>query len=172
MGFADPIKNARSQVNIAHAFLKIIFAALVASTISCPAIADDDISGSAFVQDDSTLRISGNIIHLYGVYIPPTDRTCTTFIRPIPCGTRASLALDFKISGDSVHCTTMAINADGSLIGSCSAGGDNLSVWMLQNGWAVALQNAPYEYGAMERIAQFKGIGVWSTPVDTPRRRR
>jgi endonuclease YncB( thermonuclease family) len=163
-------------VKITHAFLKASYVALAAVLIafafSGHAMADDDISGSAFVQEDSTLRINGNIIHLYGIYIPPTDHTCTTFMRPMPCGTRASLALDFKITGDSVHCVTMGSNADGSLIGNCSAGGDNLSAWMLQRGWAVALSNAPFEFGAMEKIAQFKGLGIWGIPVDNVRRHR
>src|SRR4051812_24795020 len=125
-------------MKITHTLLKTPYATLIAAVIafmvSGHATADDDISGSAFVQEDSTLRINGNIIHLYGIYIPPTGNTCTTFIRPMPCGTRASLALDFKITGDSVHCMTTGSNADGSLIGNCSAGGDNLSAWMLQRG--------------------------------------
>ncbi len=134
--------------------------------------AGQEISSFAFVQEDGTLRVSGNLIHLYGIYIPPTDRSCYTFIRPVPCGTRASLALDLKISGDFVHCIPRATNPDGSITASCSAANDDLSAWMLQKGWAVALPDAPFEYTAMERIAQSRGIGIWGTPVDIIRRPR
>ncbi|HVK56558.1 MAG TPA: hypothetical protein VM532_16205, partial [Burkholderiales bacterium] len=65
---------------------------------------ETEISSYAFVQEDGALRVSGNVIHLYGIYIPPTGHTCYTFIRPMPCGTRASLALDFKIGVEFVHC--------------------------------------------------------------------
>ena len=150
--------------------LKALLAVLAqAATVHA---AGQEISSFAFVQEDGTLRVAGNLIHLYGIYIPPTDRSCSTFIRPVPCGTRASLALDFKISGDFVHCVPRATNPDGSITASCSAANDDLSAWMLQKGWAVALPDAPFEYAAMERIAQSRGIGIWGTPVDIIRRPR
>ena len=133
------------------------------------AVADGEISSFAFVQGDGSLKIAGNLIHLYGIYIPPTDQTCYTFIRPVPCGTRASLALELKISGDFVHCTPRATHPDGSITASCSAGNEDLSAWMLQRGWAVARPDAPFEYAAMEKIAQSKGIGIWGIPVDVRR---
>ncbi len=137
--------------------------------IECAA-AEAEISSFAFVQQDGSMRISGNLIHLFGIYIPPTDQTCSTFIRPVPCGTRASLALDFKVSGEFVHCIPRTGNPDGSITASCSAGNEDLSAWMLQRGWAVALPDAPFEYRTMERIAQSKGIGVWGLPLEIRRR--
>lgn len=149
-------------------------AALVALTpaLMRPARAQSEISSFAFVQQDGTLKVAGSLIHLYGIYVPPTDQTCYTFIRPVPCGTRASLALELKISGDFVHCNPTATHADGSVTARCVAGNTDLSAWMLQQGWAVALPDAPFEYTALEKIAQSKGIGVWGIPVDTLRRRR
>lgn len=130
------------------------------------AIADQEISSFAFVQDDGSLKIAGNLIRLYGIYIPPTAQACLAFVRPIPCGSRASLALDFKISGDFVHCMPRATNPDGSITANCTSGNDDLSAWMLQSGWAVALPDAPFEYVMMERIAQSKGIGIWGISID------
>jgi endonuclease YncB( thermonuclease family) len=76
------------------------------------------------------------------------------------------LALDFKISGDFVHCIPHYVNPDSSVIASCRSGNEDLSEWMLQRGWAVALPDAPFEYAAMERIARARGIGVWGIPVE------
>jgi endonuclease YncB( thermonuclease family) len=112
------------------------------------------------------LSVGGYLIQLYGVYIPPTEQTCSTFIRPMPCGTRAALALDFKIAGEFVHCAERAKNQDGSITASCSAGREDLSEWMLQRGWAVALPDAPFEYAVMEKIARSRGIGIWGIPID------
>jgi endonuclease YncB( thermonuclease family) len=135
------------------------------------AVAQSEISSFAFVQEDGSMRISGSVIRLYGIYIPPTDQTCNTFIRPMPCGTRASLALDFKTSGAFVHCLPRATHPDGSITASCTVDREDLSAWMLQRGWAVALPDAPFEYRTLEKIAQSRGIGIWGIPVDTLRRR-
>ena len=152
--------------------LNVLLAACAAMALVQPAAADREISSFAFVQEDGSLKIAGEHIRLYGIYIPPTGQTCNTFIRPVPCGTRASLALDFKISGDFVHCTLLATNPDGSITASCSVGNEDLSAWMLQRGWAVALPDAPFEYRTMEKIAQSRGIGVWGIPVEIIQRRR
>lgn len=151
---------------------KILPILLLSAMILPAARANPDISSFAFVQEDGTLKLGNYLVHLYGIYIPPTDQTCYTFIRPVQCGTRASLALDFKISGDFVHCAERSWNTDGSITASCSANGQDLSEWMLQNGWAVALPDAPFEYSTLERIAQTKGIGIWGIPVEPARKRR
>jgi len=151
---------------------KILSASLLGAMLLPYAHAHPDISSFAFVQDDGSLKLGNDLVHLYGIYIPPTDQTCTTFIRPMPCGTRASLALDFKISGDFVHCTERFWNQDGSITASCTANGQDLSEWMLQSGWALALPDAPFEYVALERIAQTKGIGIWGIPVERRGRKR
>jgi endonuclease YncB( thermonuclease family) len=144
-------------------------AASVAIATAPWAMADPEISSFAFVQEDGSLKVAGNLVHLYGIYIPPTAQACQTFIRPAPCGPRASLALGFKISGDFVHCMPRASNPDGSITASCRSGSEDLSEWMLQSGWAVALPDAPFEYSAMENIARSRGIGIWGIPVDVIR---
>jgi endonuclease YncB( thermonuclease family) len=161
-------------VNTGKQMLKILFATLtvLAALASLPwAAAQSEVSGITFVQEDGSMRISGSLVRLYGIYIPPTGQTCSTFIRPMPCGTRASLALDFRISGAFVHCLPRASNPDGSITASCTVDQEDLSAWMLQRGWAVALPDAPFEYRTLEKIAQSRGIGIWGIPVETQRRR-
>lgn len=154
---------------------KQILAALAGTAVAVAtvrsAIADPEISGFAFVQEDGALKLSGTLIYLFGIYVPPTEQSCYTFVRPPPCGPRASLALDFKTSGQLIHCAPIATNPDGSLCARCSSEGEDLGAWMLQRGWAVALQNAPAEYLTLERIAHAKNIGIWGRPLDLIRRR-
>jgi endonuclease YncB( thermonuclease family) len=156
---------------------KTLFSALAilavwAAVANLPrAAAQSEISSFASVQEDGSLKMSGSLVRLFGIYIPPTDQTCSTFIRPMPCGTRASLALEFKISGAFVHCQPRATNPDGSITASCTMDREDLSAWMLQRGWAVALPDAPFEYRTLEKIAQSRGIGIWGIPVETLRRR-
>ncbi|HJV53163.1 MAG TPA: thermonuclease family protein [Noviherbaspirillum sp.] len=149
-------------------YLGILLAAACACSVpQAQAQAGAELSSFAFVQEDGSLKLAGYIVHLYGIHIPPTDQTCYTFIQPMPCGTRASLALEFQIAGDFVHCTERAANPDGSITASCRANGQDLSEWMLQKGWAIALPDAPFQYTALERIARARGIGIWGIPVDT-----
>jgi endonuclease YncB( thermonuclease family) len=140
---------------------------LVSAMAAHTSLAAPEITSFAFVENDGSLKVAGYRIHLYGIYIPPTEQSCYTFVRPVPCGPRAVLALDFKISGDFVHCIPTAEHADGSITARCLLDEEDLSMWMLQRGWAVAQPNAPFDYAALERIAQSKGIGIWGIPIDT-----
>ncbi|MGI9305037.1 MAG: thermonuclease family protein [Gammaproteobacteria bacterium] len=120
----------------------------------------------AFVQEDGSLRLRGKVVRLFGVYVPPTAHTCRSFEQPLNCNSRAALALDFKIAAKGVRCENQRPNADGTITASCYSGGVDLSAYLLQRGWAVALPNAPFEYVALERIARSKGLGVWGVSVD------
>ena len=148
-------------------FLNIlpVLGALLLFLTPRPAFAQAEISSFAFVEQDGMLRIGGQNIRLYGIHIPPTGQTCYTFIDPVPCGPRAVLALEFKISGDFVRCLPRQQYPDGSISASCRAGDEDLSSWMLQRGWAVALPDAPFEYAALESIARSQGIGIWGIPL-------
>ena len=128
-------------------------------------------SSYAFVNEDGTLRIKRKTIHLYGIHIPETGNHCRTNISPTVCGSRAALALDFKIQS-FVRCEIMEENDDGSLVGWCRVGaskfdtGTDLSAYLLERGWAVALPDAPIEYQALEKIARSRQIGYWGIPID------
>lgn len=130
------------------------------------------IVGAAFVQEDGTLQVQGRSIRLFGIYIPPTSRSCHTFVRPARCSSRAALALDFKIQG-FVHCEPQAKHRDGSLTGLCHVNrnafseGEDLSAYLISLGWAAALPDAPYAYRVMEKIARQQGLGIWGISVDS-----
>jgi len=130
-----------------------------------------EISSHARINEDGTLRINGQTIHLDGIHIPDTGRTCKTYRLPPVCGSRASIALEFKIDG-FVRCEILSRNPDRSLVGRCrvNAGafddGEDLSAYLLERGWAVALPDASVEYQTLEKIARARGVGVWGIPVD------
>jgi endonuclease YncB( thermonuclease family) len=129
------------------------------------------VSSYAGINDDGTLRIKGKTISLFGIYIPDTERTCSHNRIPPVCGSRAFVALEFKIDG-FVRCEQLQRNDDRTYTGLCRVNvsafdeGDDLSGYLLQMGWAVALPNAPFEYQALEKIARSRSFGVWGIPVD------
>jgi endonuclease YncB( thermonuclease family) len=123
-----------------------------------------EITSYAIVKEDGTLRLRGRTIRLYGIYIPATDRTCQTFTRPVNCGTRAVLALEFKIGANFVSCEPQWRNDDRSITAVCHVEGEDLGAYLIERGWALALPDAPFEYVALEKIARSRGIGVWGFP--------
>jgi endonuclease YncB( thermonuclease family) len=125
-----------------------------------------DFESYVFVNEDGSLKVGFATIHLYGIFIPPTETTCYTFERPIPCGPRAILALKFNIGTDFVACDSQGRNPDGSYAAICTAGDQDLAKTMLRQGWAVALPDAPYEYKVLEKIARVHGVGVWGIAVE------
>lgn len=142
---------------------------LVLAFLDVQAVQAEEISSYAFVQDDGSLRVSGRTIRLFGIYIPPTAQACRRFERPVVCAPQAALALDFKIGADFVHCAPNSMNDDGSITALCRAGGHDLSAYLLERGWALALPDAPFEYAALEKIANRKGVGVWGFSVEKRR---
>jgi endonuclease YncB( thermonuclease family) len=130
----------------------------------------------AKVNDDGSLRVGNREVQLYGIYIPPTGQHCRTWFSPPVCGSRAALALDFRIQG-FVHCEQQSVNPDRSINAVChvdrthSDPGEDLAAYLIRQGWALALPGAPFEYHALERIARQQSAGVWGFTVDGIRRR-
>lgn len=155
-------------------FLVVAFAA-----VAPPAAAgsDSDLVGPATVREDASLRIRNKIVRLAHLYIPPDGKSCSFILRPARCANRAALALDLKIQG-FVHCWTIHRNPDASLAAFCyvdrsfRSEGEDLGAYLLGRGLALAAPGAPFEYVALERIAQGRGLGVWGFQVDDVARRR
>ena len=137
--------------------------------------ATNEIIGAATVRADGTLRVGRHLIRLYGVYTPTTGKQCRTFLSPVYCGNRAAVALESRIQG-FVFCQAVSRNGDGSLNAFCSASrtfysnGEDLGAYLIARGLALAGPYAPFEYIAIERIAQAKQLGIWGFPADSIRR--
>jgi len=136
-------------------------------------VISESFSSYAFINDNGTLRINKKTVHLYGIHIPKTSENCRTNQHPPVCAQRAALALEFKIKS-FVRCEVISENPNGSITGQCFANysnfdkGDDLSAYLLEHGWAVALPDAPIEYITQEKIARSRGIGVWGIAIDLP----
>jgi endonuclease YncB( thermonuclease family) len=134
-------------------------------------VSSAELHSYALIQDDASLRISGKRVHLHGIYIPPTERQCQTHIRPVRCASRAVLALAFKVQG-FVHCYPQSENSDGTLNAFCYVNrsafdaGEDLGAYLISEGWALAGAGAPFEYSALERIAEKHNRGVWGLRAD------
>jgi endonuclease YncB( thermonuclease family) len=152
-------------------FRFMAWSVLALSVLTAAPVSAREISSYAFVNDNGSLRIKRKTIHLYGIHIPETSKNCRTYMTPVECGSRAALALKFKIQS-FVRCEIIEENADGSLVGWCRVNassfdeGEDLSAYLLERGWAVALPDAPVEYKTLEKIAYRRGFGIWGIQVD------
>ena len=146
-----------------HTLLTILTALGLVFATSSPWAAN--IKSYAFVNQDGTLKVRGKIIHLFGIHIPKTSRICRSQFRPAQCGTRAALALEFQLSKGWVDCEPPDTNIDRSIIARCIVDDTDLSAYLLERGWAVALPDAPFEYLTLEKIARSRGMGVWGLPI-------
>jgi len=152
--------------------MKIQTLAILCLALACGTAVSRELHSYALVQEDASLQIKGKRVHLYGIYLPDTGRHCRSNIRPVWCASRAALALDFRIQG-FVHCYPQTKNADNSLNAICYVDrgpfddGKDLAAYLLEQGWALALPDAPFDYHALERIARHNHRGVWGFPVDS-----
>jgi endonuclease YncB( thermonuclease family) len=154
---------------------RALFVLLLLSVVPGPggrAASAPSIRSYAIVRDDVTLRVQGKTIRLFGIYIPPTGRGCTTVLQPPRCGSRAKRALELKIQG-FVECLPQQRYADGSIGAICYVDEGSildppvdLGAWLIEQGFAVAGPDAPFEYGVLEKIARTNGRGVWGFQVD------
>jgi len=131
----------------------------------------DQIKSYAVVHGDGSLTVQGRTIRLYGIWLPPSNRRCDTRIRPVRCGSRAAVALRQKVTG-FVDCRPQFAYNDGSIAAICLTGrglgrdGVDLGAWLIEEGLALALPDAPFGYQALERIARANQRGVWGRFVD------
>jgi endonuclease YncB( thermonuclease family) len=147
---------------------------LLLTLLSAPtaALAAKKLVGLAIVRSDGSLLIKERVVWLHGIYIPPTERQCREWIRPVRCDDRAVLALDFRVKG-FIHCFVVEEYEDGSLGATCYVDrtsfdpGEDLAAYLIERGWALALPNAPFAYQALEKIAMQREVGVWGYSVDS-----
>lgn len=135
-------------------------------------LAADAIEGHAIVRSDGSLWIKNRVVVLFGVYLPSSERQCRDWIQPTRCDSRSVLALDQKVRG-FITCFPEGEDGEGRIHAVCYVDrtglnpGEDLGAYLIQRGWALALPNAPFEYHAMERIAERRGLGVWGYFVDS-----
>lgn len=132
-----------------------------------------ELTSYVMIHDDATLEMSGYHLRLAGIYIPKTKRFCDSRLRPPRCGSRAALALRSRIQG-FVDCRLGGKYADGTIAAYCRTKSrsrrdldeQDLGMYLIERGWAVALPDAPFVYHVSERIARHRGFGIWGFNID------
>ncbi len=131
--------------------------------------APERLNSYAVVNDDASLIVRGKRVQLHGIYVPHTKESCINRVAH-DCRTRAGAALRAKLRG-FVDCRIQHVLSREELIGQCFMGrstfdeGIDLGAWLIGEGWAMAGQDAPFEYQALERLASSNRKGVWGNSI-------
>ncbi len=121
------------------------------------------LTGRASVIDGDTIEVRGRRIRLHGIDAPESGQTCHRNGRPWQCGRDATAALDRFIGGRTVTCTELDVDRYGRSVARCTAGGQDVSAWLVRNGWAVAYRRFSEAYVGDEAEARAARRGIWSS---------
>ena len=122
------------------------------------------LTGRASVVSGDTIEIHGTLIRLHGIDAPERKQTCRRDHEVWRCGQQAALALQRRIDDRPVRCTEWhrPPEGDGHIVAKCLVDGEDLSEWLLRNGWAVAYVYYSYEHARAELFAKSNRRGIWA----------
>jgi endonuclease YncB( thermonuclease family) len=127
------------------------------------------IVGRASIIDGNTIEIRGQRIRLFGIDAPDGGQTCKDAGgRSYRCGQRAAQALDYRISGNVVHCDPQDTDRSGRVVAICRAWGEDLNAWMVGLGWALAYREFSTRYVPAENLARARRAGMWAGEFTPP----
>lgn len=128
------------------------------------------VSGWARVVDGDTIQIDGQRIRFVGIDAPESEQTCRKASgTEWPCGVAAADMLADRIGFFStVTCVGTDHDTFGRLLAVCSAHGEDLSAWMVRQGWALAYRQYSSSYIEEEAAARAARAGIWAGTFETP----
>ena len=157
-------------MNLAAKIAGLCFLVIIASDVcAAPIVAQPEIVGAASVIDGDTIEIHGQRIRLHGIDAPESSQECLSSNRtPWRCGQRAALVLAERIANVSIRCRPSDRDRYGRIIATCLNGSEDISKWMVANGWAVAFRRFSLDYAQDEEQARRARRGLWEGSFEMP----
>lgn len=149
--------------------ISLIAAALLAP---CPAAADP-IVGIPVRTDGDTLRLGTQRIRRYGIDAPERHQGCQHADGTAwTCGADATKALAGFIGGRSVSCDKRDVDPYQRIVAVCAVAGQDLGLWLVSNGWALAYRLAYRRYSSDYVVAEDQARkakrGLWAGAFQPP----
>lgn len=120
------------------------------------------ITGRAYVIDGDTLDIGGTRIRLFGIDAVEKSQYCNRTYGRWPCGQQAAAALAQRIGSTMIQCRARDRDANDRIVAVCDVAGEDLSAWMVKQGWAVAYTRYSADYVSLEKEARALKRNIWS----------
>jgi endonuclease YncB( thermonuclease family) len=127
------------------------------------------VRGMPQIVDADTVYIGQTKIRFNGVDSPETDQICLDAAgRTWTCGIEAWEQLRSFSRDREWSCELTGTDIYRRSLGSCTVGGENVSRWLVQNGWALAFRRYSMEYVLDEHLAREHQRGLWSGAFIAP----
>ncbi len=115
------------------------------------------------VIDGDTVQVGDTSFDLFGIDTPELGQVCFNGSAPWHCGLDAAGALHRRIAFDPPDChraPTLAVKGGPRQI-ICNTGGTPAAIILLEEGYAMALENAPENYKKAQEQARRASLGLW-----------
>ncbi|WJY18096.1 thermonuclease family protein [Alteriqipengyuania flavescens] len=127
------------------------------------------IVGMPTVIDGDSLEFAGTGVRLLGIDAPEAKQTCMRDGEVWACGLEAAAFLGEFVKGRMVNCETLDVDQHGRFLSQCRLGDLDLALVMVEQGLAVAADDAPAEYLAAQALRQEHRIGIWGSDFEMPK---
>jgi len=142
-----------------------LLAALLLPTLAQAA----DVTGVPKIRDGDQVAFGNQRVRLAGVAAPSSDQLCLNAASERwRCGAAAQEALAAFAGDKSWTCHVLRTDRFGRSVAKCEVGGEDVSQWLVKNGWALAYVKYVQTYAADEKIARDSRAGIWAGAFIAP----
>jgi endonuclease YncB( thermonuclease family) len=132
----------------------------LALLVTVPAAAET-LAGTPPVIDGDTFAIGATVVRLADVDAPELAQTCDGGPAPLRgCGAYVADALAQRIGGREVRCAVVGVDYYGRRIARCEVASEDLSVWLVFKGLALAFRRFAERFVPEEEAARAAGRGL------------
>ena len=135
------------------------------------------ISGKAKITDGDTIVINKKKIRFFGIDAPEKKQICKknyikffifNFKKNYECGKVSTLKLKNKIKDRKIRCVVNKKDRYKRYLGICYLGKEDISRWLVKNGYAVAYKKYSKKYLLDEQYAKNNKLGLWEGTFSRP----
>jgi endonuclease YncB( thermonuclease family) len=132
-------------------------------------LADDVMSGFGRPIDGDTFRLGEIVIRLADIDAPELAQRCDGGPKALRrCGDHVADLLAQRLSDQPVSCEVLDIDQYDRRIARCSQDGEDLSAWLVGQGWALAYRQYSSRFVDAEDEAREQRLGLWQTEFEAP----
>lgn len=129
----------------------------------------EQVQAVPLIVDADTIYAGRTKIRLSGIDAPEMDQVCIDAAgKDWNCGVEAKGRLQAFSHDRPWVCELTGTDIYGRHLGSCTVGGEDVSGWLVRNGWALAFRRYSTEYVADEDVAREQRQGLWSGAFIAP----
>lgn len=121
------------------------------------------------VFDGNTIQLGNDVYNLVGIDAPELGQVCDANGNVQRCGLTSAYQLRkmLNLGKSSLQCQRLAVTGP-TMVASCAIGERDVSLDMIQSGYAVARPDAPPNYVAAQAKAKEASLGIWGSKFITP----